>query len=251
MRTIAAAKVRMVPGARLLCVANTVRPELDGTTRTVVEMGTKKWRYRLDDSTEGWGDWPAGITIVDADTITVPLGGPGHHDTLRFVDVARKALAIQRDPSSLATFFAVRSMGDDGAEGRGRHRPAPHARKRAGPMSRQRSHKMPAGGAVQLALGGASEAQQLLAEARRRAHQREQRRVPVDYAALNRMVRRQRAALTRAVRSGDTDRVVLACRDAVREWDQPGAMWPDDWAVWQRALDDVLPWRSPVDLRDL
>jgi hypothetical protein len=118
-------------------------------------------------------------------------------------------------------------------------------------MSGQRSHKASAGGALQLSLGVASEAQQLLIEARRRADLRDKRRVAVDYDALNRMVRRQRAALTRAVRSGDTDRVVLACRDAVREWDQPGAMWPDDWAAWQRALDDVLPWNSPVDLRDL
>ena len=118
-------------------------------------------------------------------------------------------------------------------------------------MSGPRPHKASAGGAVQLTLGVASEADQLLAEARRRADQRDQRRVPVDYAALNAMVRRQRAALTRAVRGGDTDRVVLACRDAVREWDQPGAMWPDDWAAWQNALDRVLPWHSPVDLRDL
>jgi hypothetical protein len=118
-------------------------------------------------------------------------------------------------------------------------------------VSGPRSDKASAGGAVQLSLGVASEAQQLLAQARRRADLRDQRRVPPDYDALNRMVRRQRAALTRAVRSGATDRVVLACRDAVREWDQPGAMWPDDWAAWQRALDDVLPWHSPVDLRDL
>ncbi|MDQ6946325.1 MAG: hypothetical protein M3256_08630 [Actinomycetota bacterium] len=140
MRTIRDAKARMVPGARLLCVANTVRPELDGTTRTVVEMRATRWRYRLDDGTESWGQWRAGITVVDADTITVPLGGPGRHVTLRFVDTAeaakrwylvrweidleaasavdaaRKALSIQRDPSSLATFFTVRPVGDDGAQ---------------------------------------------------------------------------------------------------------------------------------------
>jgi hypothetical protein len=140
MMTIRAAKSRMTPGARLLCVANTARPELDGTTRTVVEMRTKRWRYRLDDGTESWGDWPAGIEILDADTIRLPLGGPGRHVTLRFVatgdaaersyrvrweidleaanavEAARKALAIQRDPSSLATFFTVRPVGADGAE---------------------------------------------------------------------------------------------------------------------------------------
>lgn len=73
----------------------------------------------------------------------------------------------------------------------------------------------------------------------------------VDYRALNRMVRRQSAALTRAVNSGDPERVVIACRDAVREWNQPGCMWPDDWGLWQRALDDVLPFRQQVSLADL
>jgi hypothetical protein len=73
----------------------------------------------------------------------------------------------------------------------------------------------------------------------------------VDYQALNRMVRRQRAALTRTVNSGDPERVVIACRDAVRAWNQPGCLWPDDWALWQRALDDVLPVRQHVSLADL
>jgi hypothetical protein len=62
---------------------------------------------------------------------------------------------------------------------------------------------------------------------------------------------RQRAALTKAVRSGDTDRIVLACRDAVHEWNEPGAMWPDDWTTWQRALDNTLPWNATVDIGDL
>ena len=65
------------------------------------------------------------------------------------------------------------------------------------------------------------------------------------------MVRRQRAALTRARNSGDGERVILACRDALREWNQPGSMWPDDWANWQRALDAVLPFSQQVSLDDL
>jgi hypothetical protein len=65
------------------------------------------------------------------------------------------------------------------------------------------------------------------------------------------MVHRQRAALTRAVNRGQRDRVGLAVHDAVREWNQPGRMWPDDWARWQRALDDVLPANGTVDIRDL
>lgn len=103
----------------------------------------------------------------------------------------------------------------------------------------------------QLSLALPSEAQQIVAAARQRSERRARRTVPVDYAALNRMVRRQRAALTRAVRSGIADNVILACRDAVQEWDQPGAMWPDDWSTWQRALDDALPWNAGVALEDL
>jgi hypothetical protein len=96
-----------------------------------------------------------------------------------------------------------------------------------------------------------TEAAKILSDALARARDRDERRVPVDYDALNKMVKRQRAALTRALNSKDRDRVVLACRDAVREWDRPGSMWPDDWSRWQRALDDVLPLDQMVSLDDL
>lgn len=96
-----------------------------------------------------------------------------------------------------------------------------------------------------------SEAQEVLTRARQRSDRLAAATPRVDYQALNRMVRRQRAALTRAVKSGDRDRVVIACRDAVREWNQPGCMWPDDWAHWQRALDDLLPFHQQVSLSDL
>jgi hypothetical protein len=96
-----------------------------------------------------------------------------------------------------------------------------------------------------------SEAQEVLARAHRRSDLRAAATPRVDYQALNQMVRRQRAALTRAVNSGDPERVVIACRDAVREWNQPGCMWPDDWAHWQRALHDVLPFHQQVPLSDL
>lgn len=96
-----------------------------------------------------------------------------------------------------------------------------------------------------------SEADQILASAR--AHERllERKEVRVDYAALNKMVKRQRAALTRAENSGDPDKVVIACRNAVREWRKPGAMWPDDWSRWQRALDDALGVFNSVQLESL
>lgn len=64
----------------------------------------------------------------------------------------------------------------------------------------------------------------------------------------------QKAALTRAVKSGDPEKVKAACKKAVGEWENhpdfaPG--WPDDWNRWQRALDDALGWRSSVRLEDL
>ncbi len=95
-------------------------------------------------------------------------------------------------------------------------------------------------------------AAEILAAARQRAAARAAARTtPVDYAALNEMVRRQRRALTRAVNSGDSSRVIVTVRDTVAEWNRPGVMWPDDWSRWQSALDDALPWNGRVELRDL
>ncbi len=96
-----------------------------------------------------------------------------------------------------------------------------------------------------------SEAQELLARARRRSDLRDAATPRTDYKAVNRMVRRQRAALTRARNSGDPDQVILACRDALQEWNTPGLLWPDDWGDWQRALDDILPFGQQVSLGDL
>lgn len=62
----------------------------------------------------------------------------------------------------------------------------------------------------------------------------------IDYARMQRRFPVQKAALTRAANSGDRDRVVRACREAVAEWNEIGA-WPDDWSRWQRALDDAFP----------
>lgn len=99
-----------------------------------------------------------------------------------------------------------------------------------------------------------TEAQRVLQRARERAKRREATAAPPpDYANANRVFRRQKAALTRAVNSGDPEKVALACRKAVREWSQPpfNGCWPDDWSRWQRALDDVLPWNQHIDLSDL
>lgn len=75
--------------------------------------------------------------------------------------------------------------------------------------------------------------------------------IPVDYDALNKMVKRQRAALTRAVKSKNPNTVLAVCKAAVREWSKPGSMWPDDWSRWQRALDDSMAWGEGVRLEDL
>lgn len=103
--------------------------------------------------------------------------------------------------------------------------------------------------------GGEDAARAQVAEAleaaRARAARREAARVPVDYDALDRMVRRQRAALSRAIKTRDAGQVVIATRDAVREWNKPGSMWPDDWSRWQRAVDDALPWTEHLDIADL
>ena len=59
----------------------------------------------------------------------------------------------------------------------------------------------------------------------------------------------QKAALTRAVRSGDREKVLAACTKAVREWSQ--SYWPDGWCRWQRALDDAYPVFAAPQLEDL
>lgn len=93
-------------------------------------------------------------------------------------------------------------------------------------------------------------ASDILAAAQQRAEQRFEARPRIDYERMRREYPRQKATLTRAVRSGNRDAVILACRNAVRVWDEIGC-WPDDWHRWQAALDDTLGWRSSVELRDL
>jgi len=51
----------------------------------------------------------------------------------------------------------------------------------------------------------------------------------------------QKAALTRAVKTGDPDRVVRECQRVKVEWFAKYGPhnYPDDWSRWQRALTDV------------
>lgn len=71
----------------------------------------------------------------------------------------------------------------------------------------------------------------------------------IDYARMKKIHPRQKGRLTLAVNSKDPLKVKEACRAAIREWNEIGC-WPDDWTRWQRALDDVLPWGSRIDITD-
>lgn len=68
----------------------------------------------------------------------------------------------------------------------------------------------------------------------------------INYALAKKQGPSLKAALTRAIKSGDPDKVWMACDKAVRAWEEWGA-WPDDWSRWQRALDDACgyPNRAP------
>jgi hypothetical protein len=61
--------------------------------------------------------------------------------------------------------------------------------------------------------------------------------VSIDYARMQKSGPKLKAALTRAIKKGGYEPVALACKAAVQEWDAIGA-WPDNWSLWQRALDD-------------
>lgn len=72
----------------------------------------------------------------------------------------------------------------------------------------------------------------------------------IDYERMQREHPKQKAALTRAVKTGDPEKVAQVVRDTVAVWNEIGA-WPDDWSHWQRALNDMLPWHQNVDIGDL
>lgn len=91
---------------------------------------------------------------------------------------------------------------------------------------------------------------EILNDALARAARREAAYRPIDYERMRKVWPKQKAALTRAKKTGDPEKVAQVCRDAVRVWDEIGA-WPDDWALFERTLNDMLPWHQSVDLRDL
>ncbi len=57
----------------------------------------------------------------------------------------------------------------------------------------------------------------------------------------------QRAALTRALKSKDKNKVLTETKKAIADWNKIGA-WPDDWSRWQRALNDVFPFGEAPDM---
>lgn len=63
------------------------------------------------------------------------------------------------------------------------------------------------------------------------------------------MYRNQKAALTRAINSGDPEKVIAACKKAVDQW--ADSAWPDDWHRWQIALNDAEPFGSCTLLESL
>lgn len=72
----------------------------------------------------------------------------------------------------------------------------------------------------------------------------------IDYDRMRKVFPKQKAALTRARNSGDVEKVAKVCKDAIQVWDEVGA-WPDDWSLFERTLNDMLPWHQHVDMRDL
>lgn len=48
----------------------------------------------------------------------------------------------------------------------------------------------------------------------------------------------QKAALTRATRSGDRRKILAECRRTLDEFERSG-FWPDDWSRWERAKQDA------------
>lgn len=95
--------------------------------------------------------------------------------------------------------------------------------------------------------------EEILRIARARESARSAAYVPIDYAGCKPIFKQQKSALTRAVNSKNRDKVLLACRNAVRQWNRApfNGAWPDDWARWQRALDDVFNWDRTPRLEDL
>ena len=72
----------------------------------------------------------------------------------------------------------------------------------------------------------------------------------IDYDRMKREWPKQKAALARAVKTGSAEKVAAVCITAVKVWDEVGA-WPDDYTLFERSLNDMLPWNRQVNLDDV
>jgi hypothetical protein len=60
----------------------------------------------------------------------------------------------------------------------------------------------------------------------------------IDYALAKKEGPKLKATLTRAIKKGNYEAVLNACRYAVSRWKVWGA-WPDNWNCWQIAIIDA------------
>ena len=80
----------------------------------------------------------------------------------------------------------------------------------------------------------------------------------IDYDRMRKEAPRLKRLLTCAQRSNDPQRVLEACKEAIRVWNEIGA-WPDNWHTWNIALYDAAYadaralgfWRLPQSMDDL
>lgn len=78
MKTMADIKRRIRPGTIIVCVENARRPELNGQQRRVADVQGNAFTWRPIDAptaNRSWTHYPPAkaVTIVDADTFTMPL----------------------------------------------------------------------------------------------------------------------------------------------------------------------------------
>ena len=72
----------------------------------------------------------------------------------------------------------------------------------------------------------------------------------IDYERMNRVLPRQKAELTRVVKTKDPEKIAQVIKRHIAVWNEIGA-WPDAWAHWNIALNDALPWNQHIDIGDL
>lgn len=71
-------------------------------------------------------------------------------------------------------------------------------------------------------------------------------------AALTRAVNRHRNAIDGREKDAAALQIETTVRTTVTQWNDGHYAWPDDWARWQRALDDSRPWNAPyIDIQAL